>query len=107
MPYVSRDENRKIIGISKTPRLGMDEFLPDGNPELMQALKAARPQIIRKKLENNKKKLGCLAEDLMYILMEKNILNFTDLPYSTQQLFYEQRQLQEELDQLEKGNSEE
>ncbi len=100
MPFVARDPDGHIVAVSKKPNPKMPEYLPDDHPELKAALDNARPQIVKKELEEAERKLGRLAEDLLQILIAKNIVLFTDLPAETQDLIYNRNRLAFEYNKL-------
>ncbi len=93
MPYIARDYDGNIIAVSRKPNPKMPEYLKDDDPELVSALDNARPQIVKKELDEAERKLGRLAEDLLKVLVKKNMVLFTDLPVETQNLIYERNRL--------------
>lgn len=81
MPYVQRDSDRLITAVSLEPQVGFAEQLADGNPELRQFLdNAGDPNdLARTDLEFVR-----VLEDLLEVLISKNVLLFTDLPEPAQ-----------------------
>ncbi len=100
MPYIARDADGHIVAVSRKPNPKMPEYLPEDHPDLKAALDNARPQIVKKELDEVERKLGRLAEDLLQILITKNIVLFTDLPVDTQDLIYQRNKLASEYNKL-------
>ena len=96
MAYVARDTEGNIIGVSKKSNPKMPEFVPDDSPELQDALRDAKPQLLKKELDKIDKDLGRLAEDILQILIKKNVILFTDLPVETQDLIYARNKVYKE-----------
>ncbi|MBT8448517.1 MAG: hypothetical protein KJO69_02450 [Gammaproteobacteria bacterium] len=71
MLYVQRDENGKITGLTITPGENTEEAsLTD--QDVSEFLTASDPDMIR------------VLEDLIQILISKNVINFEDLPETAQ-----------------------
>ena len=71
MLYVQRDENGKITGLTLTPGENTEEAsLTD--QDVSEFLSASDPDMIR------------VLEDLIQVLINKNIISFEDLPETAQ-----------------------
>lgn len=86
MPYVERHENGNIIRLMEESSDGHQEFLADDHPDV-QAHKAIVGEV-KKNLEYlSESDLGVMrvSEDLIELLIERNIIMLTDLPVPAQE----------------------
>ena len=81
MAFIRRDSNGIIEAVSREVAEGFAEALPDDDPELQGFLYSlgARSELAKSDLEFVR-----VLEDVLNLLMEKNILMFTDLPPEAQ-----------------------
>ena len=82
MPFVSRDDQGKISSVSDQPNAIHSEELPGDDPELIRHLAASAlsSQAIRDDLAQSDLKMVRLVDDLVDVLIDKGIIQFTDLP---------------------------
>ncbi|MEM7196792.1 MAG: hypothetical protein AAF352_00295, partial [Pseudomonadota bacterium] len=78
MPYVSRDASGKIIAISKVEEQNFREFLADDNAEMQNFIQSSAPRMLIQLLRASDIKMLGKLEELIAILIEKRLLNFTD-----------------------------
>lgn len=97
MPYIKRDANQKICAVSVSPEEGFDTLLDDQDPELQQFLASisAENELARSDLEFVR-----VLEDLVDVLMAKNVLLFTELPQQAQAKILERQALRRGDDAL-------
>ena len=100
MPYVTRDENNSIIGISDRQTPDAREFLPNTDPEVMQYLRGAGPDSMRDHLSRTDLDMSRITEDLIDVLIQRNILNFTDFPVEAQKKLMARQRLRSNLSAL-------
>ena len=81
MAFVKRDGNGAIEAVSREPAAGFAEELADDDAELQGFLHSmgAHSELARSDLEFVR-----VLEDVLNLLMEKNVLMFTDLPPEAQ-----------------------
>ncbi|MDA8962473.1 tryptophan synthase subunit beta like protein [bacterium] len=81
MPYVQRDSNQQICAISRSAQPGFDEHVADDDPQLRGFLVAVAGDspLARTDLEFVR-----VLEDLLEVLISKNVLLFTELPEPAQ-----------------------
>jgi hypothetical protein len=72
MLYVQRDSNGKVTGLTQTPSNETAEEASLSDPEVASFLSDSDFGLIR------------VIEDLIDVLVDKNIMNITDLPESAQ-----------------------
>jgi len=84
MPYVQRDSSGRVSAIFQKPQKNAGELLPDDHPDLKSFFGGILPQIHQENgtlhLTQTDIALIRVIEDLIDVLIDKNILMFTDLP---------------------------
>lgn len=88
MPFVSRDENGKIQRVSVRSLAG-GEVLPHHHPEIVAFLKDRNqdPKDVEDALSELRNSDGDMAraiEDIVTVLLKKNVIKMTDLPRPVQ-----------------------
>ncbi len=88
MPFITRDETGKINKIS-VRSLGSNEALPHGHPEVVEFLtnRGQDPKKIEEAVEELRRTDGEMSraiEDLIMVLLKKNVLKMTDMPKPVQ-----------------------
>lgn len=89
MPYVVRDESGKIQRVSTRSLLGA-EILPHGHAEVVDFLLSHRqsPQDVEEALDELQRtdaEMARATEDIITVLLRKNIMKMTDLPREVQE----------------------
>jgi hypothetical protein len=95
MPYVLRNTNGKIIGLSEKREHEGDEELSLSHPDVTAFLEAAKHQLSSSDTETIR-----VIEDLLDVLIEKKLLLLTDLPAAAQQKLSERQRMRSELNVL-------
>lgn len=84
MPYVSRDHSGLVTGIFLKPQSNVTEFLPNDHADIIHFFGEALPENIKNDtlmaLTQSDIDFIRVVEDLIDILISKNVLTFTDLP---------------------------
>lgn len=98
MLYVERDDNGKIIGVHTSPTPKAVETKPAVDEELIDFLAKTTGNDPRK-LQLSLTDMGMirLVEDLVELLIQKNIILYTDLPEYAQRKIHERKRLREEI----------
>lgn len=81
MVYVQRDASGKICAVSEQAQAGFNEALPPGDPELEQFMESV---VVDGDLARTDLEFVRVLEDVLDLLMDKNILLFTELPERAQ-----------------------
>lgn len=98
MPYVSRDENGNIVGIYRSPLNGASEELAAEDPEIIQFLSdAGSSEQLKWELFVSDLLMGRLVEDLVDVLIDKNVMTVTDLPAGAQRKLMRRRHLRKKM----------
>ncbi|MTI10242.1 hypothetical protein [Curvivirga aplysinae] len=100
MPYVTRDEKGFIVTISDHQTALESEQLPYGHPEVQEFLLQHRPDDVHGALAQSDAAMSRIIEDLIDVLVKKNIINFTDLPLPAQKKLVSRQNLRRDLSAL-------
>lgn len=83
MPYVIRNASGKISGIFERAEVGVAEEIAADDPELAQFLVdhgLNSPDSARQLLAGSDLKMIRLVDDLIDLMIDKDVIKFTDLP---------------------------
>lgn len=101
MPFVQRDSNKNIILVSAEETDLAQEFLEADNPELvafLNSLMGLDPEALE--LAKSDAEISRVFEDLIDILINKGIVQFTDLPVPAQQKLVNRQSLRKRVSGL-------
>lgn len=86
MPYAQRDGTGKIVALFDTPTEQAPERVSAGDPELTRFLRELESEETRKQLLSlTDTELARVVEDLVELLVDKQVILFTELPSVAQQ----------------------
>ncbi len=99
MPYVERDGRGAIVTLSKLADYAGAEFLPAQHPEVLAfiAEHETGSEEVHRALQNSDSELARVTEDLIHLLVAKNVICFTDLPEAVQSKLLSREQLRAQL----------
>lgn len=104
MPYIQRNEAGLITAVSVEKTAKSTEWLELDAPELKDYLVklagAGFPPEVANALEESDQALIRVVDDLVNVLVEKNLMRFTDLPDAAQKKLLERRSLRQSLTAL-------
>jgi hypothetical protein len=92
MPYVGRDASGTIVVVSTEQRPGVEEVIAADAPELQDYL-ACLSDGPADDLARSDQDLIRVVEDIVDMLIEKNVIRFTDLPQAAQHKLLHRRSL--------------
>lgn len=97
MPYVRRDSDGRIVAVSLEPMEGFEQVAEDleAMGEFEQSLGWPTTR-----LEESDREVVRVLDDLVNVLIEKNLIRFTDLPPAAQRKLIERRGLRDSGAQL-------
>lgn len=103
MPYVQRNERAEVVGLLKEPTDSAREFLVSSHPDVVAFLLDRQPG--RDGPDGREEGFSLLAdlemvrviEDLVDLLISKNVIVLTDLPEAVQDKLLRQRNLRSAL----------
>lgn len=96
MPYVSRAPDGQIIAIFRDSGTQASEFIPQNAPELVEFIGAPANTELFHTLDSD---LIRVIEDVIDVLIRKNLLLLTDLPAEAQTKIIARRNLRQRLPQ--------
>jgi hypothetical protein len=94
MPYVKRDEQGRIDTVRLEPGDGLEE-LPPGSPELLEFMR--KMGLEQNSLQQSDMRLVRVLEDLVNLLIDREVIRFTDLPLAAQEKLMERRSMRQQL----------
>lgn len=97
MPYVKHDENGRIIAVNLETGEGMEE-IPSNSPELLEFMRQVGLE--QGTLQESDMRLVRVLEDLIDLLIDRDLIRFTDLPLPAQEKLMERRSLRQTLGAL-------
>lgn len=97
MPYVMRDEAGQITTVNLEPSEGFTE-LPASSPELLDFMH--RMGLEHSTLQQSDMRLVRVLEDLIDLLIDRDVIRFTDLPVPAQEKLMERRSMRQSLGSL-------
>lgn len=95
MPYVRRGHGGEIEAVSAVPKEGFAEELSAEAADLRDFL--ARIEVGRDDLAGTDQGFIRVLEDLIEVLVARNVIRFTDLPDAAQAKMMQRQQLREAL----------
>jgi len=100
MPYVTRDRSGRITAISDEWNDKATEQLPADHPDVQRFFQAIAPLKTRQQLVTSDAEMARIAEDLIDVLIARNVINFTDLPHEAQRKLLKRQSLRQRLSAL-------
>lgn len=97
MPYVMRDETGRISTVKLEPGDGLEE-LPIHSAELLEFMRKAGME--QGALQESDMRLVRVLEDLIDLLIDRDVIRFTDLPQPAQEKLLERRSMRQTLGAL-------
>ena len=95
MPYVYRNSDHRIIGLSDEAPAGNGEELDLSDPEVLEFLQNAKNELSSSDSDTIR-----VIEDLIDVLIRKKLILLTDLPVPAQQKLSERRRMRNDLNVL-------
>lgn len=101
MPYISRNDAGEITGVHHSPQEAEAEWLEGDDPQLHQFLHScALTEQPRLSLSNSDSDMIRVIEDLVELLISKNVFTFTELPEAVQHKLGSRKQWRQDLGML-------
>lgn len=98
MPYVTRDKDGNITAILQSADAETSEELAADDPEIIQFLAGGGTgERLKWELFVSDLLMGRLIEDVIDVLIEKNVMTITDLPSAAQRKLMRRRNLREKM----------
>lgn len=100
MPFVSRDANGAINGVFSRQTADAQERLAIDDTELRRYLESGESGEAREALAASDREMARIVEDLIAVLIAKNLVNFTDFPPDAQKKMLSRHSLRRNLSKL-------
>ncbi|MEJ1461683.1 MAG: hypothetical protein ROD09_10850 [Candidatus Sedimenticola sp. (ex Thyasira tokunagai)] len=98
MPYVQRNKSGDIIALYRTVNEHATELLAHDNEEVIQFLLVGTSEEETKDfLSRTDAEMVRVVEDLVELLVQKNLILFTELPIKAQEKFINRRKLRQKI----------
>ncbi|MBB71965.1 MAG: tryptophan synthase subunit beta like protein [Legionellales bacterium] len=97
MFYVRRNQQGEVEQLFAEPKDDATEALPDNHPDVQAYMQQFEDNDDKNDLMISDLYFIRVLEDLIEILLEKNIIIFTDLPYAAQQKILERKNIRNKL----------
>lgn len=103
MPYVQRDSSGKIVAVSAHETDSQKEWLEEGSHDLNAFLldvalgKESNDQTVVQALGESDLTMIRVVEDVVDLLIEQNLIRFTDLPQRAQEKLLQRRSLRRSI----------
>ncbi len=102
MPYVKRNEKGEIIELYDTSQEKDEQWVEVNSPEILAFLKTIETaEQAKQTLTSTDTEMVRVVEDLIDLLMERQIFIFTELPEAVQIKLNARKQLREDMGSLE------
>ncbi len=100
MPFVARNDDGRITAISERQTKPATEFMETSDPEVQAFIRGATPDSMRRRLVGTDTEMARITEDLIDVLISRNIINFTDLPIQAQKKLVARQKIRRNLSAL-------
>lgn len=97
MPYIKRDEHGRIVMVHLEPGEGLLEVSAN-SPEMIEFMKGMGME--QGSLQQSDMRLVRVLEDLVDLLIARDVIRFTDLPQAAQEKLLERRSMRQSLGAL-------
>ena len=98
MPYVRRNTDGSLLSLTQEADPLHQEFLPATSPAIIAFLtQEGSGDLSKSVLAESDKDLARVTEDLIYLLISKQLILFTDLPSAVQQKLLSREKLRANL----------
>lgn len=99
--YVIRDRQGQISSLNKAqPQSGIYETLPANHPDILNFI-AAKPELLKNKLSSSDADFIRVLDDLIEILIDKDIVMLTDFHERAQEKIHARLNLRGKLNSIE------
>jgi len=103
MPYVNRNKNGDIIEVFDELSVNANQWLELSDPELIEFVgkSSVSKEHVKEMLSSTDSEMVRVVEDLIDVLLEKQVFTFTELPEIVQNKLITRKQLREDINGLE------
>ncbi|MEM7071514.1 MAG: hypothetical protein AAF403_07115, partial [Pseudomonadota bacterium] len=98
MPYIGRNEKGEIVAMAREKTGSTPEYIQDNDPDLYNFFNSASSRVLRQLLLQSDQDMIELIDDLIHLLIKRNIIKITDFSESQQRRLYNRRILRKVLE---------
>jgi len=101
MPYVNRNEQGRVVQLLDAPSSGASEWLELSHPEVIELLqRPVNETELKKSLVSSDGEMVRVVEDLIDLLMERQVFVFTELPDAVQAKLNARKKLRHDVNAI-------
>lgn len=101
MPYVTRNKSGEVIDLQPSRQNSEDEWIDADSPEIITFLKSTNPHSkVKHALSVSDYEMLRVVEDLIDLLIEKQVFVYTELPTAVQEKLHSRKQLRKNMQSL-------
>lgn len=101
MPYINRNEHGDVSQLLDEPNKGGSEWLEVDHPDVIEFLQQpSQANELKKSLSSSDSEMVRVVEDLVDMLMEKQVFVFTELPEAVQDKLNKRKKLRHDVNAL-------
>jgi len=97
MPYAERNQDGIVIALYASQNDQAREFLTGNHPEVTAFLADGTPGQHRARMQASDMEMARVVEDLIFVLIEKKVINLDALPVVTRQKITQRAQIREAI----------
>jgi len=100
--FVKRNEQGQIVAVSAGSQADFEEQLDPSDPEIiafLNAMQTDNPDEVRQ-LQSSDADLARVVEDIINLLTDKGVIQFTELPKAAQQKLLQRKSLRKNIRHL-------
>jgi hypothetical protein len=100
--FVKRDEKGQIVAVSAASQPGFEEQIDPADADVLaflNAMKTDDPDEVRQ-LQSSDTDLARVVEDIINLLTDKGVIQFTELPKAAQQKLLQRKTLRKNIRRL-------
>ncbi|GAB3091049.1 hypothetical protein G8770_22370 [Aestuariicella hydrocarbonica] len=97
MPYAIRNQQGQITALLNEVAIGAEEYVTKDNPDVKAFLQDHSTPNTKAALAESDKGIVRVTEDLIHLLISKNIILFTELPKPVQQKLLDRERMRSSL----------
>lgn len=97
MPYLERDQDGKIVGLTAVATPSAQEYRDASDPEVDAFLHQMDADKVRQLLNSSDAEMVRVIEDLVNLLIQKDVICFTDLPIAVQHKLIDRDQARKQI----------
>ncbi len=101
MPYVNRNSEGEVVELRESPFTPESEWLELDHIEVVRFLRRfEKENDLKKSLDNSDVEMARVVEDLVDMLMEKQVFVFTELPEAVQSKLNARKKLRRDVNDI-------